>query len=279
MARLRDLWFDLPPRFEDLTEYFFTSKPGPIHKLALSTVEVQPREVDAWLLEARRKLEVFPKAQRGPLQTYDNPKYLVRGFETDFGSSLVVTALLAYEQGALLLQPKCKPGLDPGLADVFRTLDRDGDVAPPLPPAAFRYHALGFLFDSAQQFEQPPYLTLEGPDHLLISGTASARPIQSERPDWSPSFALSVDSVVTETLEGREVLKARSTPGQPETPEFRARYWVSSAVTDGVERHLLYGEASCQVDRNYYRFELRGQGPVMEQLDLWRAFLTSARRS
>jgi hypothetical protein len=279
MARLRDLRFDLPPRFEDLTEYFFTSKPGPIRKLALSAVELQPKDVDAWLLEARRKLEVFPKAKRGPLQTYENPKYLVRGFETDFGSSLVVIALLLLERGALLLQAKCNPGFDLGVAFVFRTLDRDGDVEQLIPPATFRYHALGFRFHSLQSFEWPPYLTLEGPDQMLISGTASARPMKSERPDWFPSFALSVDSVVTETLQGREVLKARPTLGQAETPEFRNRYWLSSAVTEGVERRLLYGDATCHIDRTYYRFELRGQGPVMEQLDSWRAFLTSARRS
>jgi hypothetical protein len=278
MARLRDLQFDLPPRFDDLTEYFFTSKPGPILKLALSLIPLAGRDVDAWLLNARNKLAVFPKAQRGPLQTYENPKYLVRGFETDFGSSIVVTALLADEQHALLLQPKCKPGLDPGLDYVFRTLDRDGELAPPVAPTAFRYQALGFRFDSLQPFERPPYLTLEGPDRMLISGTASTRPIKPERPDWSASFALSVDNVVTETFQGREALKGRLL-GQGETPEFRMRYWFASAVTDGVQRDLLYGDATCHFGSDYFRFELRGEGPNMEQLDVWRAFLTSARRS
>jgi hypothetical protein len=202
----------------------------------------------------------------------------VRGFETDFGSSIVVIALLADQRHALLLQPKCKPGLDPGVDYVFRTLDRDGDVAPPVAPATFRHQALGFRFDSLQPFERPPYLTLEGPDRLLISGMASARRIKSEPPDWSARFALSVDTVVIETFQGREVLKGRLL-GQAETPEFRMRYWFASAVTDGVQRGLLYGDATCHFGSDYFRFELRGEGPSMEQLDVWRAFLTSARRS
>lgn len=278
MPRLRDLWFDLPPRFEDLTEYFFTSKVGPIFKLALSAVEVQRNEVDAWLLEARRKLEVFPKAQRGPLQTYENPKYLVRGFETDFGSSLVVAALAMLESGAIFLHAKCGPGAEASVRYIFRTLDHDVGGAPQLRPGVASYCALGLCFDSIQSFERPPTITLHGPEGLRIFGYASARPIKALRPDWSPNFGLSVDTVVTETLEGSEVLSGRPTPGHPQGATFKTRHWFASAMTDGVERRLLYGNAVSRLGSDHFRFELRGEGPISEQLDVWRAFLQSGRR-
>jgi hypothetical protein len=278
MARLRDLCFELPPRFEDLTEYFFTSEAGPILKLALSNVEVLPKDVDAWLLEARRKLEVFPKAQRGALQTYENPKYVVRGFETDFGSSVVVAALAVLEADTVFMHVKCGPAAESSVRHIFRTLDRDAAGTPSPMPGVASYSALGLRFDSIESFERPPTITLHGPDRLRIFGYAGPRPIKSRRPDWSPNFGLSVDTVLTETLQGTEAVSGRSTPLHPQGPAFKTRYWFASALTDGAERHLLYGDAVSHLGSDYFRLELRGEGPIAQQLDVWRAFLQSGRR-
>jgi hypothetical protein len=246
-------------------------------------LEPAPTDVDAWLLAARSKLRVFPRASLGPLQTFENPRCLVRGFQADFGPSVAVVALVVFEGGALFVHAKCKPGADAEIRHVFRTLSREADLSLPgavTPrPVALRYHALGFRFDSLQPLERPPALTLHGPDRLRIFGLASAKPIQLRRPQWSPDFALIVGTAVTETFQGREALSGRPSLSQAEPPVFRCRYWFASAELDGDERHLVYAEATAHVEHDYFRFELRGQGSSMEQLELWRAFLTSGRRS
>ena len=89
MPRLRDLWFDLPLPLEDVTEYFLTSSSGPILDLPLSLLPLAAENVDAWLLQARDKLKSFRGVNLGALQSYDSPRYRVRGFEADCGSSIV----------------------------------------------------------------------------------------------------------------------------------------------------------------------------------------------
>lgn len=279
MAQLRDLRFDLPARFQDLTEYFFSSKAGPILKLPLSFLALPAADTDRWLLKTRDELAVFPSARSGALQTYDNPKFLVRGFETSFASSSVIVALLVFDQGALLLQPKVQPGAESSVRYVFRTLDFDDAPPQPLDAGAARYRALGFRFDSLQTFERPPYLTLRGPDGMQINGTASTRPLKHKKPDWSPRFGLRVDTALTVTLEGRRPVKGRPTPHHLDAPVFGMRYRFATAETDGTIRELVYADATCRVDNEHYRFEFLGEGPVMQQLDVWQAFLDSGRRS
>lgn len=277
MAHLRDLRFDLPARFQDFTEYFFSSKQGPIFKLPLSFLPLAAADVDRWLLKTRDDLAVFPRARRGALQTFDNPKFLVRGFGTHFGSSSVIVALLVFDQGALLLQPKVRPGAEGSVRYVFRTLDFDD--APPslLETGAKRYRALGFRFDCQQALERPPYLTLQGPDRMRINGIASQRPLNHQRPDWS-RFGLSVDTVLTETLQGRRLVTGRPTPLHVDPPVFAMRYRFASAEVDGTVRDLVYATATCGVGDEHYRFEFLGEGPVVLQLDVWQAFLDSGRR-
>ncbi len=261
MAHLRDLRFDLPARFRDLTECFFESKQGPIFKLPLSFLPLAAPEVDPWLLKTRDDLGVFPRARRGALQTFDNPRFLVRGFEAHFGSSSVIVALLVFDEGALLLQPKIQPGSGRSARFLMRTLDLDD--APqllPFEPAAQRYRALGFRFDSRQSFERPPYLTLQGPDGMHIDGIASSRPLKHRKPNWSPRFGLSVDTALTETLQGRWLVKGRATPLHLDAPVFAVRYRCASAETDGKLRELVYAGATCQVENDHYRFSFSGHG-------------------
>jgi hypothetical protein len=278
MPRLRELWFDLPPQLEDVTEYFFTSDEGPLLVLPLIPLTLPSDQQDAWLLAARDKMKVFPGVGLGPLTTYENPRYRVRGFEANFGSSLVVTVLVGLEHGFLRMTTKCRPGYQPYLERVLNSLRRD-DGSGPTSSKHPSYAAAGFRFESAQHLNEPRTLMLRSKDEkICIAGRVSAKRPKNQRPEWNTAFGLGPGEVTTEVLQGRWLIMGQSTPERVDPITFHSEHWLAIVHAGEVQGELCWAQATTRGDVDYFRFELKSTGRGgLEHLDVWAALLASAR--
>lgn len=235
--------------------------------------------VDGWLYEARQKALVFPNVKVGPLTTYPNPRYLVRGFEIDCGSSVLVTVIVALGAEPLQITAKCRPGYERTLRQILGSIRPDTEVGAPPAPGSYSYSAAGCRFESPQALEEPAYLTLRAKiGFLRIQGTAATHRLKRTRPAWGSSFGLGPSEVVTEVLQGRRIIAAARVAVDSTPLSFKREFWLSPAREGNTEHELCLAQARSASPLHFFRFEMKAQDPGgPEQVELFDALLASAR--
>ena len=280
MPRLRNLWFDLPPQLEDVSESFFTSKEGPVLVLPIVYMPELATKVEPWLHAAREQAKLLPGGKLGQVTTYENPRYLVRGFEADFGSSIAVTAIVSQGSDAWQITTKCRPGYEPVLAQIFASLRPEAEAEAPRALGLHSYSAAGLRFESTQVLEEPAFLSLRSRrGSIRILGEASAKRLKRTRPDWGSHFGLGAGDEVTELLQGRRTIVGERSLASDEAPEFQSRYWLASVSDGETQRELGFACAVCASEPCFFRFIIKAEGAdALEQLEVLTALLSSARR-